>query len=85
MEDKSKKTGEKREIKGTVTGNKMQGTVKVRVDTLQAHPVYKKTIKRKKIFFAHTDQELEVGDVVTIRESRPYSKKVRWIVIDKEE
>lgn len=85
MEDKSKTTGEKREIKGTVTGNKMQGTVKVRVDTLQAHPVYKKTVKRKKIFFAHTDQELEVGDIVTIRESRPYSKKVRWLVIDKEE
>jgi len=85
MEDKSKKTGGKREIKGTVTGNKMQDTVKVRVDTLQAHPVYKKTIKRKKIFFAHTDEDLEVGDIVTIRESRPYSKKVRWLVIDKEE
>jgi small subunit ribosomal protein S17 len=85
MEDKNKKTGKKREITGTVTGNKMQGTVKVRVDTLQAHPVYKKTIKKKKIFFAHTNQELEVGDIVTIRESRPYSKKVRWVVIDKEE
>jgi small subunit ribosomal protein S17 len=83
MEDKN--TGKKREIKGTVVGNKMQGTVKVRVDTLQAHPVYKKTIKKKKIFFAHTDEELGLGDIVTIRESRPYSKKVRWLVIDKEE
>jgi small subunit ribosomal protein S17 len=83
MEDKNK--GKKREIKGTVVGNKMQGTVKVRVGTLQAHPVYKKTIKKKKIFFAHTDEELEVGEIVTIRESRPYSKKVRWLVIDKEE
>jgi small subunit ribosomal protein S17 len=83
MEDKN--TGKKREIKGTVVGNKMQGTVKVRVDTLQAHPVYKKTIKKKKIFFAHTDEELELGDIVTIRESRPYSKKIRWLVIDKEE
>lgn len=83
MEDKNK--GKKREIKGTVVGDKMQSTVKVRVDTLQAHPVYKKTIKKKKIFFAHTDEELEVGDIVTIRESRPYSKKVRWLVIDKEE
>jgi small subunit ribosomal protein S17 len=82
MEDKN--TGKKREIKGTVVGNKMQGTVKVRVDTLQAHPVYKKTIKKKKIFFAHTDEELGLGDIVTIRESRPYSKKVRWLVIDKE-
>jgi len=83
MEDKNR--GKKREIKGTVVGDKMQSTVKVRVDTLQAHPVYKKTIKKKKIFFAHTDQELELGDSVTIRESRPYSKKIRWLVIDKEE
>lgn len=85
MEDKNKITGKKREIKGTVVDNKMQNTVKVRVDTLQAHPVYKKTTKRKKIFFAHTDQEREIGEKVTIRESRPYSKKVRWVVIDKEE
>ncbi len=85
MKDKNNNTGKKREITGTVVGNKMQKTVKVRVDTLQAHPVYKKTIKRKKIFFAHTDQDLEIGDTVTIRESKPYSKKVRWLVIDKEE
>lgn len=85
MENKEKNTGEKREIKGTVVGNKMQNTVKVRVDTLQAHPVYKKVVKKKKIYFAHTEQDLEVGDTVTIRESRPYSKKVRWLVIDKEE
>jgi small subunit ribosomal protein S17 len=85
MEEKKKKTGKKREITGTVTGNKMQGTVKVKVETLQAHPVYKKVMKKEKVFFAHTDEELEVGDIVTIKDSRPYSKKVRWVVIDKEE
>lgn len=85
MDNKEKNKGEKREIKGTVVGNKMQSTVKVRVNTLQAHPVYKKVVKKKKIYFAHTDQELEVGDIVTIRESKPFSKKVRWLVVDKEE
>lgn len=85
MEEKNKKTGRKREIEGVVVGNKMEKTVKVRVDTLLAHPVYKKVVKRKKVFFAHTENELEVGDKVTIRESKPYSKKVRWVVIDKEE
>jgi small subunit ribosomal protein S17 len=63
----------------------MQSTVKVRVDMVESHPVYKKIIKRKKVYFAHTDKELNVGDVVTIRESKPYSKKVRWLVIKKEE
>lgn len=85
MENERKTTGKKREIQGVVTGNKMQGTVKVRVDMVESHPVYKKIVKRKKVYFAHTDKELNVGDVVTIRESKPYSKKVRWLVIKKEE
>jgi small subunit ribosomal protein S17 len=85
MKKENKRIGKKREIVGTVVGNKMQNTVKVRVDTVQAHPVYKKIVKRKKIFFAHTEQELEVGSSATIRESKPYSKKVRWLVVNKEE
>ncbi len=85
MENNRETTGRKREIEGVVIGNKMQNTVKVRVDTVESHPVYKKTVKRKKVYFAHTDEELNIGDVVTIRESKPYSKKVRWLVIKKEE
>ena len=60
----------------------MQGTVRVRVDTLQSHPVYRKVVNRKKVFFAHTNKELNVGDKVVIRESRPYSKNVKWIVVN---
>ncbi len=85
MEKEIKKTGKKREIEGVVTGNKMNKTVKVRVDSVEAHPVYKKIIKRKKVYFAHTEKELNIGDIVTIRESRPYSKKVKWLVINKGE
>jgi small subunit ribosomal protein S17 len=84
MEKETVKTGKKREINGVVVGNKMEKTVKVRVDFVEAHPVYKKVIKRKKVYFAHTESDLEVGDTVTIRESRPYSKKVRWVVVNKE-
>jgi len=73
----------RREIEGVVTSNSMEKTVKVRVDRIESHPVYKKRIKRKKVFFAHTEEELNVGDKVVIRESRPYSKKIRWIVIKK--
>jgi small subunit ribosomal protein S17 len=85
MDKKTENKGRKREIKGVVTGNKMDKTVKVTVGTLQAHPVYKKVLKKEKVFFAHTEEDLEVGDKVTIRESKPFSKKVRWLVIDKEE
>ena len=82
MEEKSKKITKRREIEGIVVGNKMNKTVKVRVDTLEAHPVYKKVIDKKKVFFAHTEEDLEVGEKVTIRESKPYSKKVRWLVVN---
>jgi ribosomal protein S17 len=59
----------------------MDKTVMSEWNTLEAHPVYKKVINRKR-FFAHTEVDLEVGDEVTIRESKPYSKKVRWLVIN---
>ena len=81
--EEKKVESKRREIEGVVTSNSMEKTVKVRVDTIESHPVYKKRIKRKKVFFAHTEEELNVGDKVVIRESRPYSKKIRWIVIKK--
>jgi small subunit ribosomal protein S17 len=81
--EKTKIKSKKREIEGVVVSNSMEKTVKVRVDTLESHPIYKKRVKRKKVYFAHTAEELEVGDKVVIRESRPYSKKIRWIVLKK--
>ncbi|MGI6443796.1 MAG: 30S ribosomal protein S17 [Candidatus Dojkabacteria bacterium] len=83
MENKTEKKDNRRRIEGVVTGNSMEKTVKVRVDTLEAHPVYKKRIKRKKVYFAHTEEELEIGDKVVIKESSPYSKKKRWVVESK--
>ncbi len=74
--------GNKRELEGVVVSNSMEKTVRVRVDTVHSHPVYRKVVNKKKIFFAHTNEEMNVGDKVTIRESKPYSKNVRWIVIN---
>lgn len=85
MKNSKKELKEKRKITGVIIGNKMQGTVKVRVDSMQSHPVYKKMVKRKKVYFASTESELEIGDVVTIAESRPLSKKITWTVMKKEE
>ena len=76
-------TGKKRELEGVIVGSSMQNTVRVRVDSVYAHPVYRKVVNKKKIFFAHTNEGLSVGDKVVIRESKPYSKNVRWIVISK--
>jgi small subunit ribosomal protein S17 len=76
----TEKRNRKKQLKGKIVGNKMDKTVRVRVDTPVRHPVYKKVVNKRKVFFAHTDKKLEIGEEVTIEESRPYSKNVKWIV-----
>ena len=75
--------GRKRRIKGVVISNKMQKTVVVKSERHQPHPLYKKVVKRWKKFYAHTEEPLNVGDVVIIEESRPLSKLKRWVVVEK--
>lgn len=83
MEKETVKTSKRREVIGIVTSNKMDKAVKVEVASSERHPQYSKIVKRKKVFFAHTNEELQIGDKVTIRESRPISKKIKWTVINK--
>ncbi|MCB1148582.1 MAG: 30S ribosomal protein S17 [Chlamydiia bacterium] len=66
---------------GTVVSNKMEKTVKVSVDRTVQHPRYGKTVKRRTICYAHTDKPLNIGDKVTIMETRPLSKLKRWRVV----
>lgn len=81
MEKKITKNSKKRQLEGIVVSNKMDKTVRVRVDHTMRHPLYQKIQSRSKIYFAHTDDKLEIGTKVTIRESKPYSKNVKWLVI----
>lgn len=68
---------------GTVVAKKSAKTLRVMVERLERHPVYKKTIKRKKIFLVHDEQDkCRVGDVVRIVETRPISKLKRWRVAE---
>ena len=73
----------KRKVKlGTVTSNKMEKTITVRVDTIKQHPLYKKTIKTSKKYKSHDENnEANIGDVVRIMECRPLSKDKRWRLI----
>jgi small subunit ribosomal protein S17 len=67
--------------KGTVVSNKMDKTVVVKVERTFRHPEYQKVITRAKKYYAHNDsKELNVGDTVTIVETRPLSKLKRWRV-----
>ncbi len=57
-------------------------TVKVLVERLFPHPVYKRVIRRSKYFLAHDEQNAcHVGDIVEILETRPLSARKRWRVL----
>jgi len=73
-----------RTLQGTIISNKMTRTVVVRVDRLRQHPKYRKFYRVSKKYKAHADDAgaFELGDIVRIQESRPYSKEKRWKVIE---
>ena len=67
---------------GTVSSDKMQKTVVVRVDRQVRHPKYRRYVRRTSKFMAHDDLGATVGDRVRIVETRPLSAKKRWRVIE---
>ena len=65
----------KRILQGVVVSDKQDKTVVVNVERQVMHPVYRKFVKRSKKYAAHDENnQFKVGDVVSIQESRPYSK-----------
>ena len=67
--------------KGTVTGAKMDKTIVVTVHTYKTHPKYKKRYRVSRKFYAHDpENKHNIGDEVTIYETRPLSKLKRWTV-----
>jgi small subunit ribosomal protein S17 len=67
---------------GTVSSDKMQKTVIVRVDRQVLHPKYRRYVRRTSKFMAHDELGATVGDRVRIVETRPQSAKKRWRVIE---
>jgi small subunit ribosomal protein S17 len=66
---------------GTVTSDKMNKSVVVRVDRTVQDKLYKRYVRRSAKFMAHDENnECRVGDTVEIVESRPLSARKRWRV-----
>lgn len=71
----------KSEVVGVVVSDKMDRTVVVAVERQVRHGVYGKQQRRTSQFMAHNEgNEAKVGDRVVIVESRPLSRRKRWIV-----
>ena len=73
--------GIRRVITGTVTSTKMNKTVVVTVSRRFRDRRFHKFISRRVRYKAHDENNgCQVGDLVELVESRPYSKTKRWRV-----
>ena len=73
----------KKILKGTVTSAKNNKTLVVEVIRKFRHPFYEKIIKRSKKYHAHDENnKYKEGEKVSIIESKPFSKKKTWQVMD---
>lgn len=67
---------------GKVVSDKMDKTIVVAIADNVKHPTYGKIIKRTVKIHAHDENnECGVGDKVTVMETRPLSKTVRWRLV----
>ncbi|MBP1626632.1 MAG: ribosomal protein [Holophagaceae bacterium] len=68
---------------GVVVSNKADKTVVVKVERRFQHPLYHRTVKQTKKFMAHDETNAcQIGDEVKIVETRPLSKRKRWMVLE---
>jgi len=74
----------KKMLTGKVIKDKNDKTVVVLVRRRYSHPFFKKVITSTKKYHVHdSNNKYKIGDIVSIIESKPYSKKKRWEVINK--
>lgn len=85
MKPEAKQTvdrNERRTVTGVVTADKMEKTVRVRVERLVAHPQFSKTLRKHYVCYAHDEKgEARMGDKVELMESRPLSKLKHWRLV----
>ena len=68
---------------GVVVSDKMDTTAVVAILDNVKHPVYGKVVKRTvKIHVRDEKNECGIGDKVSVMETRPLSKTVRWRLVE---
>jgi small subunit ribosomal protein S17 len=70
-----------KERSGIVVSDKMEKTIVVSIENRVTHKKYGKVIAKTKRYKAHDEQNAcQMGDLVTIIETRPLSKTKRWML-----
>ena len=78
-----KEVKKERLFTATVLSNKMDKTAVVLLERKVKHPLYWKIIKRSTKVHAHDEENnASIGDVVTVKECKPFSKTKTWILVN---
>lgn len=73
-------------IIGKVISAKMAKTATVEVQRVIAHPLYKKRMKKTRLFHIHDEEsKAKPGDIVKFAAGKPHSKLKRWDLLSIEE
>lgn len=72
----------KRRVIGRVTSDKMTKTIRVAIPRRVKDTVTGKYLTRETVCLAHDESEqASISDVVELVESRPLSKRKRWVLL----
>ena len=72
-----------RVVVGKVVSNKMHKTIVVKIERFVKHPLYGKYIRQFTKLFAHDENnECNEGDIVAIKQSKPFYKKKAWVLVN---
>ena len=72
-------------LTGIVTSDKADKTITVKVERKVKHPLYGKVVKRATKVHAHDEENIaSIGDIVSVKECRPISKKKTWVLVSNE-
>ncbi|WP_373187687.1 30S ribosomal protein S17 [Halopseudomonas sp.] len=73
-------------VTGRVVSNKMDKTITVLIERQVKHPLYGKYMRRSTKLHVHDENnECRIGDLVTIRETRPLAKTKSWTLVQIDE
>jgi small subunit ribosomal protein S17 len=79
------KTASGRVFRGTVVSAKAKDTITVAVERYVKHPKYKKFLRRTKKYLVHdAGNTCAEGDVVSIQEVKPISKRKHFVVASRD-
>lgn len=70
----------RKRLVGTVVSDKMEKTVVVAIENRKMHRFYRKVVSSTRKVMAHDETGAGIGALVRIVQSRPLSKRKRWVV-----